>query len=85
MPGRLLGCWGEGWVLWAGRRRIAHIPANLSPAAPDGECSSQQSSQASDEALTPSPLQPRGCCRARRQWERGIHPQAKHTAASLPP
>lgn len=27
----------EGWVLSAGRRRIAHIPANLSPAALEGE------------------------------------------------
>lgn len=55
MPG-ISQRWGEGWVLLAGQHRIAHIPANLSPAAPEGQQAASSSSQAGEEALTPSLL-----------------------------
>lgn len=34
VPGRLSKSSGKGWVLSAGRRRIAHIPTNLRPSSP---------------------------------------------------
>lgn len=78
--------WAEGWVLLASQRRIAHIPANLSPAAPEGQQAASSSSQASEEALTPSLLWPKSFSRVQRQWERGIHSKIKHlNAAPLPP
>lgn len=82
---------GEGWVLAAGRRRIARIPANLSSPGRGTQQQQQQQPAAaprlgSEEALTPSPLPARGSLRAGRQRERGIHPKAKQRrAASLPP
>lgn len=87
VPGKALEELGQG--LGALGRPAPHCTHTNKPQSQQprkGNAAASSSSQASEEDLTPSPLQPRGSSIAWRQREKGIHPKAKHPkAASLPP